>query len=170
MIKKVLKHSIVIEIIKQDDKWSEFDDSITESFCLRIIRASLSEFPETNLMNDIEVSLTLANDIEVQAYNNKYRQKNKPTNVLSFPITPDLLSQKNFPPYTHLGDIVFALETIEKEAADMNKSFIDHFTHLLVHSTLHLLGVNHKSDSEYEYMKKKEIAILAKLGLDSPYE
>jgi probable rRNA maturation factor len=109
-----------------------------------------------------EISLVLADDAFVQSLNKTYRNKDKPTNVLSFQQEPDSAP--------HLGDIIMALETIQNEARAQNKSFNDHATHLTVHGTLHLLGFDHESDEEAEEMEALEVEILQNLGIKNPYE
>lgn len=96
--------------------------------------------------------------------NRDWRQIDKPTNVLSFPqIEP-------FGPVVGiLGDITLARETLEREAADLGKSFTDHFTHLVVHGFLHILGYDHIEDDEALVMEGLETQILAILGIDDPY-
>jgi probable rRNA maturation factor len=69
-----------------------------------------------------------------------------------------------------LGDIIIARETLEREAAELEKSFDDHLTHLLVHGFLHLLGYDHMNSAEAEIMEGLETRILAQLGLSDPYE
>jgi probable rRNA maturation factor len=69
-----------------------------------------------------------------------------------------------------LGDIIIARETVEREAHELEKSFDDHLTHLMVHGFLHLLGYDHKNNAEAEIMEGLETRILAILGLSDPYE
>ena len=108
----------------------------------------------------LEVAVVLADDAFVQQLNKDYRGKNAPTNVLSFP---------NDEQTGELGDIILALETIEREATAQGKKFRDHAAHLLVHGFLHLLGYDHIKDAEAEVMEKKEIKILQKLAIANPY-
>ncbi len=110
----------------------------------------------------IEVALVLADDAFVKGLNSQYRGKNKPTNVLSFP-------DDDYAVTNNLGDIVFAFETIEKEAREQEKTFRDHVGHLLVHGFLHLLGHDHMEEKEALLMENKEIKILKKLGINNPY-
>ena len=105
----------------------------------------------------LEMTVVLADDAFVKELNGTYRGKNKPTNVLSFPSD------------SHLGDVVLAFETVEREAAEQGKSFKAHATHLLVHGTLHLLGHDHEQEAEAEEMEALEVKILKKLGVANPY-
>lgn len=108
-----------------------------------------------------EVAIVLADDAFVQKLNKDYRGKDKPTNVLSFPSDISASSE--------LGDIILALEAIEREAKEQKKSFRNHTTHLLVHGFLHLLGYDHIEEKQAIIMEGKEIKILKKLGIDNPY-
>lgn len=111
-----------------------------------------------------ELAIVLTNDAEQRDLNQQWRGKDSPTNVLSFPqIEP-------FGPVVGiLGDITMARETLEREAADQGTSFADHFTHLVVHGFLHILGYDHLSDAEALQMECLETQILASLGIDDPY-
>lgn len=111
-----------------------------------------------------ELSILLTNDEEQHALNKEWRGKDSSTNVLSFPqIEP-------FGPVVGLlGDITLARETLEREAAELDKSFTDHFTHLVVHGFLHILGYDHIGDAEALHMESLETQILASLGVDDPY-
>lgn len=87
--------------------------------------------------------------------------------MLSFPAFP---VQPGKMPGPMLGDIIIARETVEREATELEKSFDDHLTHLLVHGFLHLLGYDHMNSAEAEIMEGLETRILAQLGLSDPYE
>jgi probable rRNA maturation factor len=113
-----------------------------------------------------EVSLVFSDDAQVRAINAEWRGQDKPTNVLSFPAFPLVPGGK---PGPMLGDIVIARETVEREAADLDKSFDDHLTHLMVHGFLHLFGYDHMNSEEAERMESIESRILATLGLSDPY-
>ena len=122
-----------------------------------------------------EISFCLSNDVQLQCLNDQYCGKNKPTNVLSFPSeTKEILcsfSDSSSCPEDSLalGDVVLSLDTIQREAADQDKSFEDHLTHLVVHGTLHLLGFDHEKDGEATEMETLEVFILAQLDIISPY-
>jgi probable rRNA maturation factor len=111
-----------------------------------------------------ELSIVLMDDAAQQVLNQQWRGIDKPTNVLSFPqIEP-------FSPVLGLlGDITLARETLEREAVELGKSFTDHFTHLVVHGFLHILGYDHIDESEALVMEGLETQILATLGIDDPY-
>ncbi|MGZ3305642.1 MAG: rRNA maturation RNase YbeY [Asticcacaulis sp.] len=114
-----------------------------------------------------DVVVLLCDDDEMRALNKEYRQKNAPTNVLSFP-APKSMRIKGV--LEHLGDIALGLETCVREAAEQGKSLEDHVTHLSVHGALHLLGYDHMDDAEAERMEGLERRILKTLGVADPYQ
>lgn len=132
-----------------------------------------SETGKTGVWHDkngsVALTLVLTGDAEVQALNRRYRGKNKPTNVLSF---PDGSEERGARGRTvrQLGDIAFAYETIAAEAAQQGKALKHHISHLAIHGTLHLLGFDHEEEAEAEAMEALEIAILARMGIANPYE
>lgn len=119
----------------------------------------------------VELNVRLADDAIIQQLNREFRHQDKPTNVLSFPIHESesfniFLGEE----LLQLGDIALAYETIEREAKEQHKTFKDHFTHLLVHGTLHILGFDHITDEEAEEMEALEVEILKELNIANPYE
>ena len=106
-----------------------------------------------------ELSILLTNDGHIQQLNRDFRDKDKPTNVLSFPDGED----------GYLGDIAIAYETIKREAEEQEKEIHHHFIHMLVHGLLHLKGYDHETDEEAEEMEALEIKILADMGIKNPY-
>ena len=111
-----------------------------------------------------EIGLTLADDATVQAANAEWRGKDRPTNILSFPMAP-----AGSPPGPLLGDLILAHETVAREAALEGKPFAAHFRHLLVHGFLHLVGYDHVDEAEAEAMERLEVEILDGLGVADPY-
>lgn len=107
------------------------------------------------------VALLLADDAAIQELNAQFRNKDRPTNVLSFPAPPN--------PEKHLGDVALALGVCAREAAEQGKPLAHHLQHMVVHGVLHLLGYDHMSEDEAEAMESLERVILADLGIPDPY-
>jgi len=150
---------IDIAIIVNDDAWPENLDARAEEAVLAALRLA-----KPKIKGAAELSILLTNDEEQHALNKEWRGKDSSTNVLSFPqIEP-------FGPVVGiLGDITLARETLEREAVEQGVTFEAHFTHLVVHGFLHILGYDHLTDDEAETMESLETAILATLGIDDPY-
>lgn len=113
-----------------------------------------------------ELSLVFTSDAAMRGLNAEWRDKDRPTNVLSFPAFPVVPGAM---PGPMLGDIVLARETIEREATENGTPFEAHLTHLIVHGFLHLLGYDHLEPAEAAEMEGLETRILAVLGLSDPY-
>lgn len=112
-----------------------------------------------------ELSVVFTDDAHIRTLNAQYREKDKATNVLSFPGSAP--GRKHFGPM--LGDIIVARETVVAEAEEQGIAFDDHLTHLVVHGLLHLFGHDHIEDDEAERMESLETDILARLGIADPY-
>jgi len=153
----------------QADGWAEIPDA--EGVVRRAAGAALASKAADDIRTEeTEAAIVLADDEFVQTLNRDYRGKDKPTNVLSFAAQDD--EDPAFRPPGEpipLGDVILALETTLKEAADDAKSPADHLSHLVVHGMLHLLGYDHEEDAEAEIMEAEERAILAVLNIDDPY-
>lgn len=151
------------------------DDPAWERRAAEAVAAALAATPHADLAlisATVEVSIRLTDDAEVRALNRDYRQKDKPTNVLSFPmVQPDLIDglANSDDGEILLGDIVLARETCAREAVERAVSVQAHATHLIVHGTLHLLGYDHMRDDEAEAMESVEREVMARLGLHDPY-
>jgi probable rRNA maturation factor len=120
----------------------------------------------------VEISVRLAQDADVQTLNKDYRDKDRPTNVLSFPMfEPGEIAQilSGREPMLILGDIILAQEVCVAEAAEKQISIHCHATHLIVHGVLHLLGYDHMGDADAEAMETLERKALASLGIADPY-
>ncbi len=133
-----------------------------------------SAFPQlATTTRTVEIALRLTSDEEVRALNAQWRGKDKPTNVLSFPMAvPDDLADPGLAdaPELMLGDIVLAHTVCATEAADKAIPIEAHAAHLMVHGTLHLLGYDHLDDTAAEDMEARETRALARLGIANPYE
>ncbi len=149
-----------------DDKRFRREISGLKDFCFEICVAAIAVTPLAKHFFAIEINLMLANDETVRGLNHQFRGKDKPTNVLSFPL--EELNLKNYrkftPDFVMLGDIVVAYETVKREAATQGKKFSDHLRHLLIHAALHLAGYDHGKQ-----MEKLEIEVLKRYGINNPY-
>ncbi|WP_374574197.1 rRNA maturation RNase YbeY [Acinetobacter sp.] len=141
---------------------------------LALKRAYIKKVIETSLRfididQDCEIGIACVGNDESHKLNLEYRGKDKPTNVLSFPgdVPEEVVAMLDALP---IGDLVICIPVVLQEAADQQKTPIEHFTHMLVHGALHLMGYDHEtSDADAEEMEALEIQILAKLGFENPY-
>ena len=143
--------SDLLDIAVQADAWPDCFALAARS--VAAARAQLED-PRSG-----ELSLVLSDDAQIRVLNRDYRNKDKATNVLSFPQSGPLL-----------GDIVLAYETLMREAAEKDVPFEAHLTHLIIHGWLHLQGFDHQTDVAAAEMEAIEIAALATLGIDNPYQ
>lgn len=165
---------MMLEIALEADE--EWDSSRSwEPLVRSAIEAAVAEsaFPQlATWERPVEVSVLLTGDDEVRRLNSQWREKDRPTNVLSFPMMdPDDLTDATVAgPEMLLGDIVLAGGVCALEAADKKLTVEDHAMHLLVHGTLHLLGYDHQDDRDALEMETLEIRALERLGIANPYE
>ena len=158
--------------IEADPEW---DSSSWDALVRSAAEAAIAEsaFPQlTRSERPVELSIRLTSDEEVKALNARWRGKDKPTNVLSFPQCEkdDLDEIASAGPELMLGDIVLARGVCEREAKEKGIPLQEHATHLLVHGTLHLLGYDHQDDGSAEDMESREVRALERLGIADPYE
>jgi len=152
------------------DDGTDWDQLATEA-----VTAALRITPNATMLTasyTAEISIRLTDDDEVHALNRQYRQKDKPTNVLSFPMVQDDLIEgldNSDDGEVLLGDIILARGVCEREALEKGVPTAEHATHLIVHGTLHLLGYDHIADDEAEAMEDLERTALAALGIADPY-
>jgi probable rRNA maturation factor len=120
----------------------------------------------------VELSVRLTGNDEVRALNLQWRDKDKATNVLSFPLLgeQELQSTSFAGMELLLGDIVLARGVCLDEAAEKGVSFEQHASHLIVHGTLHLLGYDHSGDQQAADMEAREVRALERIGIANPYE
>ncbi|WP_372592413.1 rRNA maturation RNase YbeY [Guyparkeria sp.] len=119
-----------------------------------------------------EVTVRYVEPEESRSLNAQFRHRDKPTNVLSFPVTEDpssLVSVDEHSDLPYLGDLVICNRVVEAEAAEQGKSVRNHHAHMVVHGILHLLGYDHLSEKEAELMESTEIRVMRALGYPDPY-
>ncbi len=126
-----------------------------------LVRTAAEAVLAEERLSDRNLVVLLTDDLAVQALNARFRGKDKPTNVLSFPAPPN--------PEQHLGDVALAFETCAREAAEQGKPLAHHLQHLVAHGVLHLLGYDHMTDEEASDMEGLERIVLAGLGIPDPY-
>ena len=152
-------------------------DFYNEIYYLRKIKMfdlmlfNVRRYIDSNLIKKkLNFSILLTNDSEIKEINLKYRNLDKPTNVLSFKSMIDKRYYfKNNEHEIHLGEIIISLERIVCESKINNVSFKNHFIHIFLHAILHILGYDHETDSERKKMENIEIFILKNLGIKNPY-
>lgn len=148
-----------IAFSEESEGWPEGLEQLAD----KAIREALKQ-SKAKLAGVAEVSIVLTDDAEQRELNKQWRGIDKSTNVLSFP------QLEPFAPVSGLvGDIILARETLEREAAELGIAFNDHYTHLVVHGFLHLLGYDHIEEDEALRMESLETAILGILGIADPY-
>lgn len=119
---------------------------------------------------DFDVVVRVVDERESRALNYRFRQKDKPTNVLAFPaVEAAEVAGLPAPPSMPLGDLALCAPVLEREARQQGKTPAAHWGHLLVHGTLHLLGHDHQNERDAEQMERLEAGILAARGVADPY-
>ena len=150
--------TISIDLRIEDARWNALGD--IEALSARALEAASRRTGEAG-----EVAILLTNDAEMRALNMQWRQIDKATDVLSFPSDgPEIPGEAR-----HLGDIAIGHETAMQDAETMNRPFDGHFSHLLIHGFLHLIGYDHIEPEDAAVMEPLEADILAQLGWPDPY-
>ena len=124
-----------------------------------------------------ELGVRVVGSAESRRLNARYRGKDKPTNVLSFPPAPFPGGVAGAPAAGRpqngdsrpLGDLVICAQVVRSEAREQGKPLQAHWAHLVVHGTLHLIGYDHEREAEAKRMERREIAVLRRLGFANPY-
>jgi probable rRNA maturation factor len=150
---------LVVDVIVGSPRWAD------EPGAAAMVRRAIDEAAGACAGSDgCEVAVVLTDDEAIRALNRRWRNLDRPTNVLSFPAAPTVTGDAGM-----LGDIAIAYETTAREAQEAGKPVLDHLAHLAVHGFLHLLGYDHQSDETADAMEGLERAILFRLGVPDPY-
>ena len=159
--------------IDSDEEWDSSNDWAELARSAAVAAIAESAFPQLGTgSRTVELSVRLTSDAEVHALNSEWRGKDKPTNVLSFPMAEpdDLELMGDAGPELMLGDVILARGVCVAEAADKGIPLESHAAHLMVHGTIHLLGYDHMDDDSAADMEARETRALARLGIADPYE
>lgn len=121
-----------------------------------VIQTMLTEL----LYSDFDIAILLTTNASIRKFNREFRDKDKATDILSFPFYPFLKPGKRIkaisPDEKNLGDIVISLAYVQKKAPEWNRSFSEHLVALLAHGIAHLLNYDHQTDEEFKVMNKIE--------------
>jgi probable rRNA maturation factor len=159
---RTMTQGLTVDVLTESPQWD------AEPCAEEIVRRAIVQAAAVEGTADpaAEVSVLLCDDAVIAALNARWRGRDEPTNVLSFPAPP--AGDPAAAP-AHLGDIAIACETVIREAQEQGQPVTQHLTHLAVHGFLHLLGYDHVTDGEAERMERLEREILASLGIPDPY-
>jgi probable rRNA maturation factor len=167
------EQGLTIAITVTEDGWTQAVTDI-ENACIEAAHAALVD----RVRLPAEVSLVLTDDAQIRDLNSRFRDKDNATNVLSFPNAwsgpdegepdPESPDEGHGSPAL-LGDVVLALQTISREAAEQGKSMRDHACHLVVHGCLHLIGFDHEGTVEAAEMEGLETQLMARMDIADPY-
>lgn len=152
-----------IDVVHEAGDWARI--AAVEDL-IRQAASAVAAHGAIDLGNRPSATIALGSDDMVRDLNRRFRGKDKPTNVLSFP-APEVNAAEG--ENQSLGDIVLALETIEHEAASLGVTVAHHLQHLTVHGLLHLLGFDHQSAVDATEMEGLETEMLASFGVPDPY-
>ena len=151
--------TVAADIVVESELWS------TQPQAEATVRAAITA-AAAHSTRDGEVSILLSDDSAVRELNRQWRKIDKPTNVLSFPAPATPTAHGHF---GHLGDIVIAYETLQKECEDEACDFLHHLAHLSVHGFLHLNGYDHQTDAEADAMEAIESQIMISMNMPDPW-
>lgn len=156
-----------VEIVLDAGAWSSAVPDF-EATCRRAAAAALAT---RRPGRPSAMAIVLSDDTTVQELNRRWRGKDAATNVLAFPTeTPaEVELSRGAGPELPLGDVVVALETVLREATASGKPPTHHLAHLVIHGTLHLLGLDHADDDQAAHMEALEVQLLAGLGVPDPF-
>jgi len=152
-------HALHIDITRQAGAWSPPVADLTSWTSAALGRRAAGR----------EISVRVVGPKESRRLNARYRGKDKPTNVLSFPaanLPVPVAANDQLQP---LGDLVICPDVLRAEAREQGKSVRAHWAHLVIHGALHLIGYDHENEEDARRMERREVAVLRALGFDNPY-
>ena len=146
----------------QNEKYDMFIDTLYENNHLENYIKKVLELEKVESDRPLYLSLLLTDNENIQVINREYRDKDAPTDVISFAYheTEDF----NIGPYDTLGDIIISLERVEEQSSEYNHSFEREFYYVLTHGILHILGYDHIEEDDKKLMREREEAILSSFG------
>jgi probable rRNA maturation factor len=157
-----MRHTpIAVDVLRPSRLWNALPGAT--ALLRKAAVAAARSAPATG-SEPVGLALVLADDRRVRDLNAGWRGKDLPTNVLSFPAPPGPAGAPR-----HLGDVILAFETVEREADEQGKTLAAHAGHLVVHGVLHLIGHDHDTPERAAVMESLEVALLARLGIADPY-
>ena len=154
---------VSIDLCIDDESWTGVSD--LEKKITLAVKAALSRLDMGT--QPVGLTIVLGNNQRVKSLNAEWRDKQKPTNILSFPAPAH---SKTDTGQAYLGDLILAYGVIFDEANEQRKPLATHLCHLIIHGVLHLLGFDHQNDDEAHDMEQMEIEAMATLGLSNPYQ
>ncbi len=159
-----LSHRVCLVI--EDHRWENIK---IEDIAVKGVNSTLGEYDSS--LEPCEIHVLATDDKTIQKLNSKFRNENKPTNVLSWQAGdlrfPDTLEE--YDDHRFLGDIAVSFDTLLLESENYGLTLDSHLSHLLVHSTLHLLGFTHNNKTDQKRMENLETRIMASMGFNNPY-
>lgn len=150
----------LVDLVLDAPEWEQHLPDL-ERFVLRV----LAEAARAEGLQEVSVCVLLTHDEAMQTLNSRWRERDQPTNVLSFPAASGLAQ----PGARMLGDLALGWGVVRAEAEKQGKPLADHVAHLLVHGFLHLLGYDHELEAQAGEMESREVAILSGLNVADPY-
>ncbi|HTC50936.1 MAG TPA: rRNA maturation RNase YbeY [Steroidobacteraceae bacterium] len=148
---------LLVEVVRQGRDWAP-----TAAEIRRWAGAALGR-----RASGAELAVRVVRPAESKRLNARYRGRDKPTNVLSFPVARLPPAAGNAP--RPLGDLVICARVVRAEARAQRKGIKAHWAHLVIHGALHLLGYDHERDDEARRMERREVAVLKRFGITNPY-
>ncbi len=131
----------------------------------RALKKTLRELLAAVHEADASISITLVNDATIREINRAHRGKDRPTDVLSFPLEPEPFAQERL-----LGDIVISIDTARRQAADYDAPLQQELYRLSIHGLLHILGHDHEEPGERARMESEERRLASAIGMPWPYD